>query len=365
VVFVDGATVESPGLIKALPSVTVVAYASGLSREDADLSIVLTETDKACVLPDGDPFRAQLLIQPARRALADMVDSLTCAEYSAAPWWSADDDAQPDPQDDQPVVDEPVVLDELDAAPLDDGDGHPRLLVLGPMRLVGARGMTPTRALRSCEEYCGWLLRNPGQTTATMVRSLLVAEGTRRSNVSRLRLWLGCDTEGQPYLPDGHSGLLRLHPGVTSDWDIMQGLVAGGVNRASTRALAEALRLVRGAPLAGAAPGQWHWAETWRVEMMSMIRDIGVVLCQRAIDRQDVGLARWAAERALLAAPEDELLLMARIRTEHLAGNRGEVERLAFHVTRSSKTLGFDLSDDMVALLQEVIEGTPRLRLAS
>jgi len=257
------------------------------------------------------------------------------------------------------------MLDNLDTPEADEVAYHPRLLVLGPVRLVGARGVVPSRAVRACEEYCGWLLRNPGQTPSAMVRSLLVADGARRSNLSRLRLWLGCGDDGEPYLPDSHSGGLSLHAGVTSDWDALASLIVGGVNRASTRSLFDALRLVRGAPLADAAPGQWHWAEAWRVEMISVIRDIGVVLCQRAIDRQDVDLARWAAERALLAAPEDELLLMARIRTEHMAGNRSEVERLAFHVTRSSKTLGFDLSDDMVALLQEVIEGTARLRLAS
>jgi len=251
----------------------------------------------------------------------------------------------------------------LEALELDEASCHPRLLVLGPVRLTGARGTPPTRAQRACEEYCGWLLRNPNQPAIAMVRSLLVAEGTRRSNVSRLRLWLGCDNEGTPYLPDGYSGRLHLHPGVTSDWETMLILVAGGVDKATNNALIEALRLVRGAPLADAAPGQWHWAESWRIEMMSLIRDIGVVLCQRALDQHNVDLSRWAAAQALLAAPEDEQLLMARIRTEHMAGNRPAVERLTFHVTRSSKQLGFDLSDDMVALIQEVIEGAPRLRL--
>jgi len=139
---------------------------------------------------------------------------------------------------------------------------------------------------------------------------------------------------------------------------------AGNLNRTSDDGLRAALNLVRGAPLADAAPGQWHWAEELRTDMISAVRDIGVQLTKRARDAGDLDLARWAAARALVAAPGDELLTVARIRTEHLAGNDAETERLTLQLARQSRTLGVDLDPETVDLLQQVVEGRVRARLA-
>jgi len=236
-----------------------------------------------------------------------------------------------------------------------DTQVHPRLNVLGPIELVNAQGLEPSRAPRQCLEYCGWLLHHPGQTSAAMTRSLLVAEGTRRSNLSRLRLWLGNDEIGNPYLPDAYSGRITLHPDVSSDWEYLNMLMVGGVQKADKDAMIQSLRLVRGAPLADTAPGQWHWAEQWRFEMIKAVRDIGVTLANAAISSGDFDLARWAASTALIAAPEDDKLMTARLKTEHLAGNRLEVNRLAMHVTRMARTIGHDLPDEMVELIHTVL----------
>lgn len=232
---------------------------------------------------------------------------------------------------------------------------HPRLDVLGPIELFGARGVVPCRAPKQCLEYCGWLLHHPGQTAVAMTRSLLVAEGTRRSNMSRLRLWLGTTDSGQPYLPDAYSGRIKLHPDVTSDWEYLNVLMAGGVQRATQQSMLQALDLVRGAPLADSAPGQWHWAEQWRCQMITTVRDIGVALATTALGNKDIDLARWAATTALTAAPEDDKLMTLRIRTEHIAGNRPEVERLALHMTRMARTIGHDLPDETIDLLQQIM----------
>ena len=362
------------------PGVTLVTLGTPL---DAAVVIEVDE-DKATLRPPGLTFDAQLVFPPARRALAELVDAVTGADYPPACWWSVPDgqgvpmsgDTRNDaPGDDRATSNHetPAAADEIEEigqvmigmGPSPQRQPHPQLNLIGPVELAGATGVAPSRAAKQCLEYCAWLLRYPGQTSLTMVRSLMVAEGTRRSNMSRLRLWLGCDDAGEPYLPEAYSGRIRLHPGVTSDWEQLQLLIAGGVDRASDQGLIDALSLVRGAPLADAAPGQWHWAEEWRCDMASVIRDIGVVICDRALLRHDVDLARWAACRALVAAPEDDLLMAARIRTEHMAGNSAEVERLAMHVTREARSMRFDLPDDMVTLLQEVIEGQPRLRMAA
>ena len=119
---------------------------------------------------------------------------------------------------------------------------------------------------------------------------------------------------------------------------------------------------VRGAPLADAAPGQWYWAEELRTEIAAVLRDVGVVLTERALRARDLDLARWAASRALTVAPEDELLLCARLSTEHQAGNLAECERLANQLTRQARILGVDLMPETIALCQRVIEGQLRAR---
>ncbi|MCL2490660.1 MAG: peptidoglycan-binding protein LysM [Propionibacteriaceae bacterium] len=232
---------------------------------------------------------------------------------------------------------------------------HPYLNVLGPVELVNARGMPPDRAPKQCLEYCGWLLHHPGQTPLSMANSLLVSESTRRSNMSRLRIWLGRDDTGTPYLPDAYSGRIKLHPDVSSDWEYFSMLMVGGVQRANKEAMIQSLGLVRGAPLADTAPGQWHWAEQWRIEMIKAIRDIGVTLANQAMDDRNFDLARWAASTALIAAPEDDKLMTARLRTEHLAGNDMEVTRLAMHITRMARTIGHDLPDEMIELIHTVL----------
>jgi hypothetical protein len=98
--------------------------------------------------------------------------------------------------------------------------------------------------------------------------------------------------------------------------------------------------------------------------MISCVRDIGLELTDRALLAGDVELARWAAARALLAAPGDELLLAARIRTEYTAGNAPETERLALQLAAQARSLGVDLDPETVSLLQRVMEGQVRARLA-
>ncbi|MEL4504764.1 LysM peptidoglycan-binding domain-containing protein [Luteococcus sp. H138] len=324
--------------------------------------IEIRDAEHARLCSTGQSFAPHLMDATARRAVLELFQTTTSPTTSHAPWWSSDDDLPPNltllerrrtatgPDKEEPV--DPTACTQ------------PTLLLLGPLELHGCRGEQPKRARLQCIEYCAWLQLNPGRTSTLMSRELMVAESTRRSNMSRLRNWLGADPNGDLYLPDAYSGRIQLHPAVTTDWEHLQLLIAPGVNRSSTDALVDALKLVRGAPLADAAPGQWLWAEELRTDMASVVRDVGVVLSERALTDGDTDLARWAAARALQAAPGDELLLCVRIRTEHLAGNQPEVERLVLQVTRQARNLGVDLAPETVDLMQEVMEGRRRSQLA-
>ena len=357
------------------PPVTIAAVAVGsygsawsLRRDDGDPSSTVLD-------PVGLTVTPQLLDPPAYDAVLELVAATGSSETTAAPWW-ADPDAPPEPPPDNVTYlgrrlrswgsadtsGQEVIMETGRGS--SDTVHHPTLQLLGPIELLGATGSLPPRASKQCLEYCAWLLEHPGTTAQAMSQALVVAEGTRRSNMSRLRTWLGANADGEPFLPDAYTGRIMLHPSVSSDWQRLQILTAAGVNRASDEGLVAALKLVRGAPLADAAPGQWHWAEMLRTDMISCIRDIGVELTDRALLAGDLDRARWAASRALVAAPGDELLLAARIRTEHQAGNVAETERLALQLAAQARNLGVDLDPETVTLLQRVMEGRVRARLA-
>lgn len=231
---------------------------------------------------------------------------------------------------------------------------HPTLLLLGEVDLQGTAGEPPQRALAACMEYCAWLLSNPGATPTVMVHDLLVAETTRRSNMSRLRTWLGSDKEGAQYLPDAYSGRISLDERVSSDWERFEALLAGGVNGASSAALRQALRLVRGVPL-GSLGFQWHWAQTLRTDMVSMIVDAACVLADRAIDHEDVDTALWAVGRGRLAAPESDLLSIREIHALAVAHRQPQMDRAILTLNRSVRADGRDLDPELARRVQLAI----------
>ncbi len=363
-------------LIDAEPKVTLAAVVVGAVAAAWSLRGDGSSAERRVVLePAGLSLSPQWLEPPELTAVVDLIETTGSEDTTPAPWWS-EVEVQPDPPPDNVTylesrlttwgtanTEERALIME---AAMDPGHTvhHPTLQLLGPIELFGATGTVPPRAAKQCLEYCAWLLENPGSTAQAMVAALAVAEGTRRSNMSRLRTWLGTSPDGEAYLPDAYTGRITLHPAVSSDWQRLQILTSTGVNRASDDSLRAALELVRGAPLADAAPGQWHWAEELRTDMISCVRDIGVELADRALLAGDLERARWAAARALLAAPGDELLLAARIRTEHTAGNAAETERLTLQLAAQARTLGVDLDPETVSLLQRVMEGQVRARLA-
>jgi LysM repeat protein len=360
-------------LINTEPKVTLAAVVLGPVPDAAwSLRCDSRSADRKVLLePAGLSLSPQCLEPPELTAVVDLIESTGNDETTLAPWWS-EAGAEPNPPPNTHlgsrtwgtgVTAERALIMEA-AMDADRAVHHPTLQMLGPIELHGAKGTAPPRAAKQCLEYCAWLLENPGSTAQAMVAALAVAEGTRRSNMSRLRSWLGASPAGEVYLPDAYTGRITLHPAVSSDWQRLQILTATGVNRAGDDSLLAALQLVRGAPLADAAPGQWHWAEELRTDMISCVRDIGLELAHRALIAGDVERARWAAARALLAAPGDELLLAARIRTEHSAGNAAETDRLALQLAAQARTLGVDLDPETVSLLQRVMEGQVRARLA-
>ena len=324
-------------------------------------AVIQVSAGQATCLLSGERFVPYTVNGETQRALGEAFEGAAATDYPVAPWWATDETA-----------DLPILLPTaIRPAPVEGGAvssmasaEHPMVKLLGTIELVGARNAPPPRAVKQCIEYCAWLLENPGGTAIMMADDLMVAETTRRSNMSRLRSWLGADDHGAAYLPDAYSGQISLHPAITSDWELLQSLLGGGVNRVANSSLVHALEFVRGAPLADAAPGQWHWAEQLRQNMVATICDIAVVLARRALKAGDLDAARWAIEKGLAAGVEDEHLAAAQIQLAHLQQDDALVDQLVMQLTRRTRALGVDLSDETVTLLQEVVEGRARLRRA-
>ena len=361
----------------SLAAAGIVVVMPGVGAQE----ITVTDCDHAEF--KGRSFTPQIVTAPMRRAVVELLETTARSDTEPAPWWEPrrgeEEGSDPPPVMANPCavlppidahlpVEEETVTSTMtsDVAHLPVTGEHvpsPILRLLGPVDLLGARGNPPTKARRQCLEYCAWLLCHPGARSVQMADALMIAEPTRRSNVSRLRRWLGTDDAGRPYLPEGYDGSLRLADTVTSDWERLELLVSGGVSTATLANLVSALDLVRGAPLADAAPGQWHWAEEWRIDMIQMVRDIGVEVARRAMEIRDVELASRALARATVACPEDEVLLVARIKLADELDDRGEVERLVYVLSRQARRLGVDLSEETITVLQEVMEGHARARV--
>lgn len=232
---------------------------------------------------------------------------------------------------------------------------HPRLLLLGDVELLGAAGPAPSRARLQCLEYCAWLLEHPGATPTAMLQDLLVAETTRRSNMSRLRTWLGRAPDGARYLPDAYSGRIDLDPRVESDWDRFRALLAGGVNVAPTAALSEALSLVRGTPL-GPNWFQWAWTEQMRCDMIAMIVDAACELADRAIKLIVPEQALWAIAQARKVGDEFDVIAVREIHALALAGRTEETRSAVLRLSRATRGAGRDLAPDLARRVQFALQ---------
>jgi len=303
----------------------------------------------AVLEPAGISVAAQTLDPGARDAIAALYAAAEDEASQPAPWWAEEGEGAPA----EPALDRTT----LRALRVVRG---PRLRLFGRVRLEGASGAPPEKAQRRCLEYCAWLLEHPGATASEMTRALFVTDGTRRSNLSRLRAWLGPAADGELYLPEAYAGRIELHPAVTSDWQELQRLLARGVNRTPPERLRAALALVDGAPLADAAPGEWAWADGLRTRMGEAVRDLVVTLARADRERGDLDAARDACARGRLVVGEDELLGGELMRVEAAAGDLDAARAVLLGLERAARDAGVDLRPETVALGQEIVEG--RLR---
>jgi DNA-binding SARP family transcriptional activator len=238
---------------------------------------------------------------------------------------------------------------EPDAVDGDDAEARavgPRVLVLGPVEIIGAGDDVQPGRRRRASELITYLALRPGasqhQLDEAMWPGQRVSRGTRNPLVSRARQWLGSAPDGEPYVAmigDGQE--YRLHAGVTCDWDDFRTLATRGLAAGSNGLsdLEAALRLVRGRPFLGVNPAAYGWAEADTQDMISAVVDVARTLAEHALAAGEYRRARWAAARGIAVEPCAEPLYRDAIRAARALGDLDDAANLLTGIRRQLEDL--------------------------
>ena len=195
---------------------------------------------------------------------------------------------------------------------------HPYIRVLGPVEILGATGPLEDKRLAELTETVTYIYLQPGKAEndfrADLWPGKRVADSTRHQRISRARKWLGAADDGTRYLPraNGADGSYTLDDHITSDWAYIQ-QIAELHQDATSEQLAEALKLVRGAPFAGCGRSRYRWSITLQYRMTDTVLDVAHELAQRALDAGDIETTLWATQRGLLVESLHEQLWRYRL----------------------------------------------------
>ncbi|MHA6764305.1 LysM peptidoglycan-binding domain-containing protein [Streptacidiphilus sp. PAMC 29251] len=230
----------------------------------------------------------------------------------------------------------------------------PRILMLGPVRVIGAAGATPAgpASISQLTAVAALLITHPEPDprlldavldpvpyAADRLMAARSAPQARFAAMSRLREWLGAGPDGVPWLPES---AWRLHHAVSCDWADFQELYRLGMNArgpAEDAALRRALDLVRGGPFAGAHQ-LYPWAEPFRQDMISAVIDASHELAKRCFAAGDLPGCEAALHRGLAAVPEAEILHRGLIRLYATAGYRDHVAASITRLAQVNDALG-------------------------
>jgi nucleoid-associated protein YgaU len=227
-----------------------------------------------------------------------------------------------------------------DVAAWFDPDRHrrPRLMLLGPVTATAYGRITEhTARLKALHvETLAYLALHPrGVTPAELAEDFAIAEGRGRSLVTGVRAWLGTDpTSGRPYVPGAKettafatSGTPAYQvEGLLVDIDLFQRLQTRARARGADGIddLITALKIVRGRPFDKTRAKGWTWLfEGDRIDhtMTAAIGDVAHLVHTRAMEEDDIELARWAAQVGKQANPDDETARLDDITIQYVTGH--------------------------------------------
>lgn len=250
------------------------------------------------------------------------------------------------------------------AAVADASPGAVELQVLGVVQAVGAAApFTSQRALdlacylafhrdgAAADKLRHWLWRHSEPPPSTK---------TFANVVSRARVCLGRDADGEPYLSHlGADGVYRLSAQVTTDLErftAWRRLADRVPPRQALECLRAALWLVRGSPFGGGSGGTFSWADaSWRSHVEYLVDSTAHRLADVALELDRVEVARWATLRGLAVSPDCEQCYQRSIAAARRSGYRREVERVMRHMDRLQR----EPLPELDGLAAGVLEGVP------
>ena len=235
---------------------------------------------------------------------------------------------------------------ELDAdlAAWSDPDSPlPKLILLGP---VDARATGEAKPIAHRKpfyvELLAYLALHPrGVTSAEVCDAFGLTPSRARGDLTHVRHWLGANPRtGTRYLPsararqnDDPRGLAVYQlDGVLTDLDLFRRLRTRGQSRGSDGMtdLNTALHLVSGEPFSHLRPAGWSWLlDGDRIDhiITCAIVDVAHIVTTHALTTEDFELARFAAETAYRAAPDDETARLDLIDVAAATGHADLAER--------------------------------------
>lgn len=242
-------------------------------------------------------------------------------------------------------VEIPDILAGVVAAFAGPHPGEVELQVLGVVQVVGAA--SPFTSQRALDLACYLALNRDGATSDTLRHWLWPRAApppsakTFANLVSRARVCLGTDADGEPYLSHlGADGVYRLSAEVTTDLDRFEAWLRLAERAPPQRALEcllAAFWLVRGAPFGGGSGDTFSWADaSWRSHVEYLIDCTAHRLADLALELGRLEAARWATLRGLLVTPNCEQCWQRRIAAAQRSGDHREVERIMSHMDRLS-----------------------------
>lgn len=234
--------------------------------------------------------------------------------------------------------------------------GPVELQVLGIVRVAGAQ--VPFTSQRALDLACFLAFHRDG-ATADRLRYWLWQRSepppSRKSFanvVSRARVCLGRDSDGEPYLSRvGADGVYRLSPKVTTDLERFNTWRTAAEQASPTQVLellVAALSIVRGAPFGGGSGGTFSWADaSWRSHVDYLVDSTFHWLSDQALELDRMDIARWATVRGLSVTPDCEQCYQRRMTAAQRSGDRRELSAVMrqMHRLDSEPILLLDGSD--------------------
>ena len=221
---------------------------------------------------------------------------------------------------------------------------HPFLALLGPVRLLNAKGPAPltkgknevsTVLMDRYAAVAAFLHLHPGAETEDYHAAFWPGEhhsstkaDTRRNQLTgKVRQWLGSTKDHEPYFPRAVSRRYSLSELINSDWALFQILTDGELALRPTSHLLAAFSLVRGVPLDGSS-AHYPWAENDREQMRTRIIDVAYELLDRARQAQDHRLILQVARAARMIDSTQDEFWTAEIHEEILTNNVQKAQQL-------------------------------------